>query len=77
MTAIDGDGSGLTEVEGTDVVEAKNVVGVAVGEEDGVELWNTDAEGLVAEVGGGVDNDVAVVEAEPDGGAEAVVAGVC
>ena len=76
MTAVDGDGSGLTEVEGTDVVKAENVVGVAVGEEDGVELGDADAEGLVAEVGGGVDDNVAVVEAKPDGWAEAVVAGV-
>ena len=56
-----------------DVVEAEDVVGVAVGEEDGVEFGDAGAEGLVAEVGRGIDDDIAVVVAQPDGGAEAVV----
>jgi len=76
LAAVDGDVAGLAEVEGADVVETENVVGVAVGEEDGVELGDADAEGLITEVGGGVDDDVFVVVVEPDGGAEAVVARV-
>ena len=74
--AVDGDGAGLAEIEGADVVEAEDVVGVAVSEEDGVEFGDADAEGLVTEIGRGVDDDVFVIETDPDGGAEALIARV-
>ena len=52
------------------------MIGVAVGEQDGVELRDADAEGLVAKIGRGVDDDVFVVIAKPDGGAKAIIAGI-
>lgn len=76
LARVDGDGSGLAEVEGANVVEAENVISVAVGEKDGVELRDADAEGLVAKIGRGVDDDVFVVIAKPDGGAKAIIAGI-
>lgn len=74
--AVDGDVGLLPEIKGADIVEAEDVVGVAVSEENGVEFGDAGAEGLVAEVGGGVDDDFAAPVADPGGGAEAAVAGI-
>ena len=72
----DGHGKFLAHVKRTDVVEAENVVGVGVGEDQGVEAFEASAEGLGAEVGRGVDDDVAAGMGDEQGGASAVVAGV-
>jgi hypothetical protein len=76
LGGVNGDGAALAVVEGAEVVEAEDVVGVGVGIEDGVEIGYSGAEGLGAEVRGGVDDDVFAGEVEPNGGAEAVIAGV-
>ena len=59
--AVHGERGFLANVEGANIVEAEDVVGVAVGEEDGVEAIEADAEGLLAKVGRGVDDDVLAV----------------
>ena len=66
--ALDGVGGGVVgverelaavaEAEGAEVVHAEDVVGVAVGVEDGVEAADVFADGLGVEVGTGVDEDV-------------------
>ncbi len=61
------------EAEGAEVVEAEDVVGVAVGVEDGVEVADVFAEGLGVEVGAGVDDDGVVLPGDEDGGAGAAV----
>ncbi len=71
--SVDGDAGALEDVEGADVVEAEDVIGVGVGEEDGVDAADVVAEDLGAEVGGGVDEDVAAFVLDQDGRAEAVV----
>jgi len=74
--AVDGHGSALANVEGANVVEAEDVVGVAVGEENGFETIEAGGEGLGAEVGGGVNDDVLGIAGEEDGGTEALVVGI-
>ena len=73
---VDGDIVFLHEVEGANIVEAEDVVGVGVGVEDGVEAVDLVAEGLIAEIGRGVNEDALVAEAQEDRGAEAFVARV-
>ena len=46
------------KAQGTEVVHAEDVVGVAVGVEDGVEAVDAGGNGLGVEVGAGVDDDV-------------------
>ncbi len=75
--AVYGDEAALAKVEGADVVEAEDVVGGGVGEEDGVEGADAGSKGLAAEIRRGIDDDAFAGESEPDGGAEAVIAGVC
>jgi len=73
---VDGHGGALADVEGANVVEAEDVVGVAVGEENGFEAIEVGGEGLSAEVGGGVNDDILGIAGEEDGGAEALVVGI-
>ena len=61
---------------GAEIVEAGDMIGVAVGIEDGIEAGNGGAEGLGSEIGRGIDDDAEVFVFEPDGGAESAVAGV-
>jgi hypothetical protein len=61
----------------TDVVEAVDVVGMSVSDEDGVERLDGVVEHLLAEVDGGVDDEVAIGEGEENGRTETMVARVC
>ena len=74
VVGVDGEVGAVVEGEGAQVVEAHDVVGVAVGVEDGVDAADIFAEGLGVEVGAGVDEDGVVVVGEADGGAGAPVA---
>src|SRR5208282_1078570 len=71
--AVDGHGSALADVEGANVVEALDVIGVAVGEKNGSEAIEARGEGLGAKIGGGVNDDVLGIAGEEDGGAQALV----
>ena len=62
------------KLNGPHVVETHDVVGVLVGEQDGVEPVDLGAQGLRAEIRRGVDQDVAPAVADQDGGPQAVVA---
>ena len=64
------------EAERAEVVHAEDVVGVAVGVEDGVEAADAGADGLGVEVGAGVDDDVVAFPGDEDGGPGAAVARV-
>jgi hypothetical protein len=66
----------LPQIERPYIVKSHNVVGVAMGEEDGVEAFEAGAEGLLAKIGSGVDDDVLVIAGEQQGRAETVVVGV-
>ena len=72
----DGHGRFLAHVEGADVVEAKDVVSVRVGEDQSVEALEAGAKSLRAEVGSGVHDDVAAGMCDEKGGTSAVVARV-
>jgi hypothetical protein len=63
----------LPDVERPNIVEPEDVVGVVVGEENGVEAIEADAEGLLAKIGRGVDDDVLAVARKEEGGAETVI----
>src|SRR5208337_4959999 len=52
LGAVDGHGSTLADVEGANVVEALDVIGVAVGEKNGSEAIEARGEGLGAKIGG-------------------------
>jgi len=77
LGAVDGHGSALADVEGANVVEALDVISVAVGEKNGFETIEARGEGLGAEIGGGVNDDVLAVAGEEDGGAQALVVRIC
>ena len=62
------------EAERAEVVHAEDVVGVAVGVEDGVEAADVFADSLGVEVGAGVDEDVVAGVGDEDGGTGAAVA---
>ncbi len=76
VVGVDGQVAFDAEAEGAEVVEAHDVVGVAVGVEDGIDVADVFADGLGVEVGAGVDEDGVVVVGEADGGPGAAVARV-
>ena len=76
LVGVEREAVGVVEAERAEVVHAEDVVGVAVGVEDGVEAADVLADGLCVEVGAGVDDDVVVVPGDQDGGAGSAVAGV-
>ena len=76
FVAVNGERGFLADVERPNVVETQDVVGMAVGEQDGVEAVEPGAQGLLAEVGSGVDDDVLIVAREKQGRAQTIVAGV-
>jgi len=73
VVGVDGEVAFNAEAEGAEVVEAHDVVGVAVGVEDGVDAADVLADGLGVEVRAGVDEDGAIVVGEADGGTGAAV----
>jgi hypothetical protein len=69
----EGEAGWIAEGEGAKVVHAEDVVGMAVGVEDGVDGAEVFADGLGVEVLAGVDQDIMVVPGDEDGGARAAV----
>jgi len=63
------------EAERAEVIHAEDVVGVAVGVEDGVEAADVFADGLGVEVRPGVDEDVVGFPGDKDRGASAAIVG--
>ena len=64
VVGVEGEAAGEMEAERAQVVHAEDVVGVAVGVEDGVDAAEVLADGLGVEVGAGVDEDVVAVVGE-------------
>jgi hypothetical protein len=73
---INGDPIPVFDRVGPEVVKAGDVIGMAVGVNDGIEAGNPGPEGLGAEVGRGVDDHAEFVVLKPDRRSEAAVAGV-
>ena len=62
LVGVDGEVVVPAKAEGTQVVEAHDVVGVAMGVEDSIDLTDAFAEGLGVEIRAGIDeHDVAVI----------------
>ena len=54
---INGNRHVLPEVKDADIIQSEDVVGVLVGEDDGVQPSHPGAQGLLAKVGRGIDDD--------------------
>ena len=74
LRRVDGDGRALVEVERPYVIQAHDVVGMLVREQDRVEALEARSQRLRAEVRGGVDQHVMAAVAHQDGGAQALIA---
>src|SRR5205085_6612254 len=61
LIAVNRNGRALVNVVRPNIIEPENVVGVAVGEQNGVEAVQPGAHGLLAKVGSGVDDHVVAV----------------
>src|SRR6266700_534917 len=73
FVAVDRKSRALPDVVGTNIIESQNVVGVAVGEKNGVKAIDAGAHGLLAKIGSGVDDHVVAVTGEKNGRAKAFV----
>ena len=73
---VDGDPVAVFDGVGAEVIEAGDVVGMAVGVNSGVQTGDCGPKSLGAEIGGSVDNHAKVFIFEPGRGAEAPVPGV-
>jgi hypothetical protein len=73
---VDGDSISILYRVGAKVVEACDVVGMAMGVEDSIEVWDGGAEGLGTKIGGGIDDDAEGAFFDPDRGAKSAVAWV-
>ena len=73
---VDGDPISIFHGEGAKVVEACDVVGMAMGVKDRIEVWDGGAEGLRAKIGGSIDDDAEGAFFDPNRGAKSAVAWV-
>ena len=73
---VNGKSSSLVDVEGANIVEPEDVVGMSMGQQNGMEGIDSLAQGLLAKIGRGVDNHVVSVSREEQGRARAVVVGI-
>ena len=73
VVGVDGEVAGEMEAEGAKIVEAHDVVCVAVGVEDGVDAADALANGLGVEVGAGIDEDGVAFVGEANGGPGAAI----
>ena len=73
---IDGDAVSVFNGVRAEIIKAGDMIGVAVGVEDGIETGNGGAEGLGAKIGRGIDDDAQRAVFDPNGGAKAAVARV-
>jgi len=73
---VDGDAVAVFDGVGAEVIEAGDVVGMAVGVNGGIQTGDCGPKSLGAEIGGSVDNHAKVFIFEPGRGAEAPVPGV-
>jgi hypothetical protein len=75
VVGVERETCGVVEAEGAKVVHAEDVVGVAVGVEDGVDGAKVFADGLDVEVLAGVDEYVFLIVMQENGGTGAAVGG--
>jgi hypothetical protein len=73
---VDGDSISIFYGVGAQVVEACDVVGMAMGVEDRIEVWDGGSEGLGTKIGGGIDDDAEGAFFDPNRGAKSAVAWV-
>jgi hypothetical protein len=77
LVTVTRDRRALPEIENPHIVEAKDVIGMAVGEEDDVHAGDTERQGLRPKIRGRVhEHRGAIIEADENGGAPPVVAPV-
>jgi hypothetical protein len=76
VETVNGDGMSAEEIVGPEVIEAGDVVGVGVGQEDGIHIRQIDSECLGPEVRSAIHENAAVVVFDEDRSAQALVARV-
>lgn len=67
----------LPVVEGPNIVQTEDMVGVGVGVNDGIQVIDAGTENLRSEIRRRIDNDVVVPVLQQDGWPQAVVPRVC
>jgi len=73
FVAVDRECRALADIEGTDIVESQDVVGVPVGQQDGVQAIQARAKRLLAEVRSRIDDGILTMAGEQQGRTQALV----
>ena len=73
---VDGDPISIFHGVGAKVIESCDVVGMAMGVEDSIKVWDGGAEGLGTKIGGGIDDEAEGAFFDPNGGAKSAIAWV-
>ena len=62
--------------EAAEIIDAMEVIGVGVGEKDGIDAHDVLADDLFAEIGADIDEDAGVIRVDPGSGAQVAIAWV-
>jgi len=73
---VDGDAVSIFYGVGAKVIESCDVVGMAMGVKNRIEVWDGGAKSLRAKIGGGIDDEAEGAFFDPDRGAKSAVARV-
>jgi len=76
FVAVDGECCALANIERANIVEPENVVGVAVGKQNGVNTVEPDAKSLLAKIRRRIDDDVLAIAGNQKRRAKAIVVGI-
>ena len=74
--AVDGQRRALANIERANVVEAENVVGMTVRQQNGVEAVESNTERLLAEVRSGINHNVLAATGDQQGRAQPLIVGI-
>jgi hypothetical protein len=74
--SVNGNYATLFEIKGADIIEAHDVIGMRVSEEDRIDAVYLGAQCLLAEIRGRIDEDTAVLKLDIDGWPQSFIAGI-
>jgi hypothetical protein len=72
--SVDGNYTTLFEVEGANIIESHDVIGMRVCEQNRIDAFDTSAQGLLAEIRRGIDENAVILELDVNGRTEPLVA---
>ncbi len=73
FVAVDGERGPLPDIVGANVIKPEDVVGMAVRQQNGVEAFQANAEGLLAEVRRGINHHVLAAAGDQQGRAQPLI----